>query len=350
MARATQHAAARRATPASAADTHHRQAGAFQRSDRHSARRALIEDIRQDKKGWAQHGIAALAVSLLGLGVAGSVALTGAAQPQHGPRCPAEGASVGAARRGDAIGVRARRGQQSRRGPRALSPEKITSRTEQRAESLTKADRQVDKAAQSKAVQAREKSLKDASKAAQKQAVLIAANRSATSGSAGSRAAAAASHANDATGGGKSCLPVTGGYTIAARFGQVGPWARYHTGIDFSAPVGTRIHAPASGVVINAGSGPASGWAGTYVAIRYADGTQSLSAHMSSVSVAVGQTVSPCQVVGAVGMTGRTFGPHLHFEIYPAGTSPGRRLQGRQSGALAAQPWPEPVATFSCVS
>jgi murein DD-endopeptidase MepM/ murein hydrolase activator NlpD len=116
---------------------------------------------------------------------------------------------------------------------------------------------------------------------------------------------------------------MTGGYTIAARFGQVGPWARYHTGMDFSAPVGTRIHAPASGVVINAGSGPASGWAGTYVAIRYADGSQSLSAHMSSVSVGVGQTVSPCQVVGAVGMTGRTFGPHLHFEIYPAGASPG---------------------------
>ncbi len=335
MARATQHAAARRATPASTADTHHRQAGAFQRSDRHSARRALIEDIRQDKKGWAQHGIAALAVSLLGLGVAGSVALTGAAQPQHGRDAQPKVRSVDAARRGDAIGVRARRGPAvATRPARALSPEKISSRTEQRAESLTKADRQVDKAAQYKAFQAREKSLKDASKAAQKQAVLIAANRSARGGSAGSRAAAAASHANDATGGGRSCLPVTGGYTIAARFGQVGPWARYHTGIDFSAPVGTRIHAPASGVVINAGSGPASGWAGTYVAIRYADGTQSLSAHMSSVSVAVGQTVSPCQVVGAVGMTGRTFGPHLHFEIYPAGTSPGDVYK-----AVNPEPW-----------
>jgi murein DD-endopeptidase MepM/ murein hydrolase activator NlpD len=334
LARATQHATARRATPASAAGTHHRQGGAFQRSDRHSARRALIEDIQQDKKGWAQHGIAALAVSLLGLGVAGSVALTGAAQPQHArdaqPKVEVSmqpGVAMPSGFERDASSSR----DEARA---ALNPEKITSRTEQRAESLTKADRQVDKAAQGKAFQAREKSLKDASKAAQKQAVLIAANRSATSGSAGSRAAAALSHTNDATGGGRSCLPVTGGYTIAARFGQVGPWARYHTGIDFSAPVGTRIHAPAPGVVINAGGGPASGWAGTYVAIRYADGTQSLSAHMSSVSVAVGQTVSPCQVVGAVGMTGRTFGPHLHFEIYPAGTSPGDVYK-----AVNPEPW-----------
>ena len=334
MARATQHAVARRATPARAPDTHNRKAVAFRRSDRHGARRALIEDIRQDKKGWAQHGIAALTVSLLGLGVAGSVALTGAAQPQHAREAqPKVEVSV---QPGVAMPSAFERDASSSRDEarRALSPDKISSRTDQRAESLTKADRRVDKAAQDKAFRAREKSLKDASKAAQKQAVLIAANRSSKGGSAGSRAARGASHTNDAAGGGKACLPLTGGYTIAARFGQVGPWARYHTGIDFSAPVGTRIHAPASGVVTNAGSGPASGWAGTYVAIRYADGTQSLSAHMSSVSVGVGQTVSPCQVVGAVGMTGRTFGPHLHFEIYPAGVSPGDVYS-----AVNPEPW-----------
>jgi murein DD-endopeptidase MepM/ murein hydrolase activator NlpD len=37
----------------------------------------------------------------------------------------------------------------------------------------------------------------------------------------------------------------------------------------------------------------------------------------------VGQSVSACETVGAVGMTGRTFGPHVHFEIYPAGVTPG---------------------------
>ena len=44
------------------------------------ARRVLVEDIREDKKGWLRHGVAALVVSILGLGVAGSIALTGAAQ------------------------------------------------------------------------------------------------------------------------------------------------------------------------------------------------------------------------------------------------------------------------------
>ena len=49
-------------------------------SERTFARRALIEEIRGDRKSWLRHGVAALAVSVLGLGVAGSVALTGAAQ------------------------------------------------------------------------------------------------------------------------------------------------------------------------------------------------------------------------------------------------------------------------------
>src|SRR3712207_294578 len=97
----------------------------------------------------------------------------------------------------------------------------------------------------------------------------------------------------------------------------------FRTGIDISAGVGTPIHAPAAGVVTNAGLGPASGWAGNYVVIKYPDGTSTLMAHMSTVSVSVGQTVSPCQVVGAVGLTGRTFGPHLHFEAYPAGVTAG---------------------------
>jgi hypothetical protein len=139
LARATQHAVARRATPAGTADTPNRRAAvAFQRSDRHGARRALIEDIREDKKGWAQHGIAALAVSLLGLGVAGSVALTGAAQPQHAldaqPKVEVsrqQGVPMPSAFERDA--------SSGRDGARpALSREKITSRTDQRAEALTK--------------------------------------------------------------------------------------------------------------------------------------------------------------------------------------------------------------------
>ena len=121
---------------------------------------------------------------------------------------------------------------------------------------------------------------------------------------------------------GTPTLPVKS-YRIAARFGDVGAWARYHTGFDFSAPTGTPIYAPAAGVVRTAGSGSAGGWAGTYVVVEHADGTQSLYAHMSSVSVRVGERVAGGTRLGSVGQTGRSFGTHLHFEIYPAGAEPG---------------------------
>jgi murein DD-endopeptidase MepM/ murein hydrolase activator NlpD len=321
LARATQHPAARRATSTRFADRLTR-AQALLRADGNTARRALIEDIRGDKKSWTQHGLVALAVSVLGLGVAGSVALTGAAHPQTA-RITQPKVEVWI-QPGVAQPSAFDPSEESTSGVEtrlALNPAKISSRADQRTEALSKGSEQVAAAAQSKAVNAREKSLEKASEAAQRQARLIAGGR--RTGSTRGGASITAISGTTGTASGNSCLPVSRGYTIAARFGQVGVWSRYHTGIDFSAPVGTPIRAPASGIVINAGGGPASGWAGNYVAIRYPDGTQSLMAHMSSVAVSVGQTVSACQVVGAVGMTGRTFGPHLHFEIYAAGVTPG---------------------------
>jgi murein DD-endopeptidase MepM/ murein hydrolase activator NlpD len=270
-------------------------------SVRPRARRVLIEDIKADKKSWLRHGVAALAVSLLGLGVAGSVALTGAAQHTtltatvSTNELPKKTTSRGAER--------------SR-----LDPAIVKSLADQRAELLSKIDSQVTAASMDKSAAARDKALEAVSDATRKQAVLLARGNSAPTNRLPS-----AQDANTS----KGCLPITSGYSIAARFGQVGPWARYHTGLDFSSPVGTPLHAPAAGVVTNAGIGPASGWAGNYVAIKYPNGTHTLMAHMSAVSVSVGQTVSACQLVGAVGMTGRTFGAHVHFEVYPAGVTPG---------------------------
>jgi murein DD-endopeptidase MepM/ murein hydrolase activator NlpD len=324
LARATQHAAARRAASTSRTERLRRSAEEFIRNDRGDARRALMEDIRADSRSWAQHAVAALAVSVLGLGAAGSVALTGSAQAQSArpPHQRIEVAIQPGVPQPSAFDSDANSTSQPVAGL-ALSPAKISSWADQRTEALTKWNELITAASRSKAVHAREKSLDKASEAARRQAVLMAAGRSARA-TAGDRSASALTTSSEAAGatGGNSCLPVRG-YTIAARFGQVGPWSRYHTGIDFSAPVGTPIRAPGSGVVTNAGGGPASGWAGNYVAIRYPDGSQSLMAHMSSVSVSVGQTVSACQVVGSVGMTGRAFGPHLHFEIYPAGVTAG---------------------------
>ena len=114
-------------------------------------------------------------------------------------------------------------------------------------------------------------------------------------------------------------------YTLSARWGAVGPWARYHTGVDLAAPIGSAISAPAAGVVEHAGPGGEAGsWAGCYVVLRHTDGKASLYAHMNcGLSISVGQTVAPGDSLGHVGMTGRSFGPHLHLELYPAGATPG---------------------------
>jgi murein DD-endopeptidase MepM/ murein hydrolase activator NlpD len=266
------------------------------------ARRALIEEIKEDKKSWLRHGVVAMAVSVLGLGVAGSVVLTGAAQ--HTTLATTAATTD--------LAKQTSRGAERPR----LDPARVKSLADQRAELLSKIDSEVSEASMDKSAKAREKALEDVSDATRRQAVLLARGKSAPSNG-------LPSAQKNANSGSKGCLPITSGYSIAARFGQLGPWSRYHTGLDFSSPVGTPLHAPAAGVVSNAGIGPASGWAGNYVAIKYPDGTHTLMAHMSTVSVSVGQTVSACQLVGAVGLTGRTFGPHVHFEVYPAGVTPG---------------------------
>ena len=88
-----------------------------------------------------------------------------------------------------------------------------------------------------------------------------------------------------------------------------------HNGVDLAAPIYTPILASADGKVIISRSGGYNGGYGTYVVISHANGTQTLYAHMSVNSVSTGQNVAQGQVIGAVGSTGRSTGPHLHFEV-----------------------------------
>ncbi|MFG2555573.1 LysM peptidoglycan-binding domain-containing M23 family metallopeptidase [Streptomyces sp. NPDC048581] len=86
----------------------------------------------------------------------------------------------------------------------------------------------------------------------------------------------------------------------------------YHTGVDFSAVTGTPLKAVGAGTVVSAG------WGGAYgnqVVIQLADGYYAQYAHLSSLSVSAGQTVTAGQQVGLSGATGNVTGPHLHFEI-----------------------------------
>lgn len=87
---------------------------------------------------------------------------------------------------------------------------------------------------------------------------------------------------------------------------------RLHTGIDIGVGSGTPIHAADAGAVISAG------WMGAYgnaVVIDHGGGLSTLYGHMSSIGVRAGQTVSAGQVIGKVGSTGWSTGPHLHFEV-----------------------------------
>jgi len=111
-----------------------------------------------------------------------------------------------------------------------------------------------------------------------------------------------------------SLWPVRG--QITAGFGQrqdpfSGEGVR-HTGVDICAPLGTRVDASADGIVIQAG--PESGY-GNEILIDHGSGMTTKYAHLSKIYVVMGQEVKRGQVIGAVGMTGKTTGPHLHYEV-----------------------------------
>ncbi|HVU06511.1 MAG TPA: peptidoglycan DD-metalloendopeptidase family protein [Candidatus Paceibacterota bacterium] len=88
-----------------------------------------------------------------------------------------------------------------------------------------------------------------------------------------------------------------------------------YNAVDLAAPLGTPIHAAADGVVIVARSGGYNGGYGSYVVISHPNGTQTLYGHMSKVIAVQGQTVEQGDTIGLIGSTGKSTGPHVHFEV-----------------------------------
>jgi murein DD-endopeptidase MepM/ murein hydrolase activator NlpD len=88
-------------------------------------------------------------------------------------------------------------------------------------------------------------------------------------------------------------------------------WAN-HTGIDFSAPIGTKIHATADGKVVRAGYYRAYG---NTIDIAHEGGIVTRYAHLSRIHVRVGTQVKAGQAIGTQGTTGRSTGHHLHYEV-----------------------------------
>ena len=119
-----------------------------------------------------------------------------------------------------------------------------------------------------------------------------------------------------------SWISPVSGYTVTSPFGmRVHPVlgvSRMHNGIDMACAQGTPIYATRAGKVTVASY--QAGGAGNYVSINHLDGFASIYMHMTHYVVSAGQTVSQGQLIGYVGSTGLSTGPHLHFGISYAGT------------------------------
>jgi len=97
------------------------------------------------------------------------------------------------------------------------------------------------------------------------------------------------------------------------------PWngaREVHEGIDIGSPPGTPIESPAAGTVVEASS---QGGLGKHVTLDHGNGVRSRYGHLKKLDVKVGQRVAKGQVIGLVGSTGRSTGPHLHYEVVVAG-------------------------------
>lgn len=92
----------------------------------------------------------------------------------------------------------------------------------------------------------------------------------------------------------------------------------FHYGVDLAAGMNTEIYATKSGTVTGATYGEANGY---YVTINHGDGYSSIYAHMTNYVVSVGDSVKQGQLIGYVGTTGWSTGPHLHFEILYNGSN-----------------------------
>jgi murein DD-endopeptidase MepM/ murein hydrolase activator NlpD len=338
-------------------------------------------DAPQARAAWLRYIFAALCISGLGLVVAAAVGLTTKAQTTESGLTALPETSL------TVVVAPEKKQSTTKSGALAMFARPETSATDrpartadlqvaivkeqaaQRDELLARTAEEVSRAADAASGDARQKNLTDADRATREAGARIAAEnlrraiaarvaaanrrqavesapddhevasgRGNTDGGSGSGSTggggSSGSGGGSGGGGGDSTGAVSPvpGAVIGSHFGEYGSWSRYHTGIDFRAGHGTPIRAVKSGVVLYAGN--SGNWAGNHVAIKHRDGKTTMSSHMSSMAVRAGQTVQAGQIIGRVGQTGRAFGAHLHFELYPAGVKYGDVYK-----AINPQPW-----------
>jgi murein DD-endopeptidase MepM/ murein hydrolase activator NlpD len=194
----------------------------------------------------------------------------------------------------------------------AQAAEQARIRAAKLAATATLTERRALALAATKALEAQKRAAAVKAAAAAKAAAIAKAKAKAAAAAKAAKAARAAAAAAAP----KIVLPTTG-YHLTARFGQAGGrWAANHTGLDFAAPIGTPVRSVMAGKVIQA---EFAGAYGRQVKVRHANGTVTSYSHMSEFDVSVGDSVSAGSKVGAIGVTGNTTGPHLHFEVLPGG-------------------------------
>lgn len=111
-------------------------------------------------------------------------------------------------------------------------------------------------------------------------------------------------------------MPVKSNYRLTSGYGS--RWGRLHAGTDFAGPVGTPIYSTADGVVTHAGW--SSGY-GRLIKIQHEFGIETRYAHLNAIRVNVGQRVSRGDRIGDMGNSGRSTGPHLHYEVRVGGNA-----------------------------
>lgn len=155
---------------------------------------------------------------------------------------------------------------------------------------------------------------------AKEQAAAAAAAAAANKPSSGSNSSSSSSSGGASSGGFAFPLAYSTGVTCAygPRVHPINGNKSFHYGVDLAAGMNTEIYATKSGTVTGATYGEANGY---YVTINHGDGYSSIYAHMTNYVVSVGDSVKQGQLIGYVGTTGWSTGPHLHFEILYSGSN-----------------------------
>ena len=155
---------------------------------------------------------------------------------------------------------------------------------------------------------------------AKEQAAAAAAAAAANKPSSGSNSSSSSSSGGASSGGFAFPLAYSTGVTCAygPRVHPINGNKSFHYGVDLAAGMNTEIYATKSGTVTGATDGEANGY---YVTINHGDGYSSIYAHMTNYVVSAGDSVKQGQLIGYVGTTGWSTGPHLHFEILYNGSN-----------------------------